>query len=293
MAIAFEELVAPIAGDNPSGTDLSFEQVFEDIKEARRQDDATLSQGDWKTEIKVAQWPKARDLCIEVLSRQSKDLQIAAWLAEALGQLYGFAGLTEGFTVLEKLLAEFWDTLYPQADGEDLDLRIAKISWINKNLPLEIRFIPLTEEGKYGWVKWQQSRDVDNLARQNADAAKAALGEGKINGELWSRAVNNTPSTFYEQLLPQVVECRKTLDALITRIDERFGDDAPSLMDVRTALDDCQKLVTRCATDKGLLNSEESPAEDGSNATSEGGAVTGTPGAGGSALGSFDAKTGW
>ena len=97
MALEFEELVAPIAGDNPSGVDMSFEQVFEDIKEARRQDDPTLSQGEWKSELKVAQWPKARDLCIEVLSHKSKDLQVAAWLAESLGVNADAIEFHEGF----------------------------------------------------------------------------------------------------------------------------------------------------------------------------------------------------
>ena len=280
MALEFEELVAPIAGDNPSGVDMSFEQVFEDIKEARRQDDPTLSQGEWKSELKVAQWPKARDLCIEVLSHKSKDLQVAAWLAESLGQLYGFAGLTESFTVMEKLLTDFWDTLYPEAEGGDQDLRAARISWLNKNLPLQTRFIPMTEHGKYGWVKWQEARDVDNLGRQNPDAASAAVGEGKINGEMWSKAVIDTPAEFYEQLLKQVADCRAALDALITRVDERFVDDAPSLMDLRSALDDCQKLATRCAADKGLLQTEEVPEEGEAGTAGDDGAARPASGGG-------------
>ncbi|HTO85594.1 MAG TPA: type VI secretion system protein TssA [Methylomirabilota bacterium] len=276
MAIAFEELLAPIAGDNPSGADVSFEQIYEDIKEARRQDDPTLSQGDWKAELKVASWPKARDLCIEVLSQRSKDLQVAAWLTEALGQLYGFAGLGDGFALIEKLLADFWDTLYPEADGGDLDLRAARIAWINRNLPLQIRFIPVTAEGKFGWVKWQESRDVDNLARQSAEAAQTALDEGKINGEIFARAVANTPGAFYQELLEQLGACKTALDALIARIDERFGNDAPSLMDARSAVEDCLKLATRIATDKGLLTADEAPAAEGGE---EAAAADGTPGA--------------
>jgi type VI secretion system protein ImpA len=271
MAIAFEELLAPIAGDNPSGKDVAFEQIYEDIKEARRQDDASLAQGEWKAELKVAQWPKARDLCIEVLTHQGKDLQVAAWLTEALGQLYGFAGLSDGFNVIERLLADFWETLYPAAEDGDNDLRIGKIAWINKNLPLQIRFIPLTGEGKYGWVKWQESRDVDNLARQNPDAAAAALDEGKINGETFARAIVNTPAAFYQELLAQVTECKQALDNLIKRVDERFAGDAPSLMDVRAAVDECVKLITRIAGEKGLLSEEQAPAADeGAEVSSEG-----------------------
>src|SRR6185436_3557993 len=132
MAIALEELLAPISEDKPGGEDLAFDQVYEDIKEARRQDDPTLSQGDWKVELKTAQWPKVRDLCVFVLSRKSKDLQVAAWLTESLGQLNGFSGLTEGFTVLERLLADYWETLHPEAENGDNDLRVGKFAWLNK-----------------------------------------------------------------------------------------------------------------------------------------------------------------
>jgi type VI secretion system protein ImpA len=261
MAIAFEELLAPIPGDNPGGADVTFEQVYEDIKEARRQDDPTLSQGEWKAELKVAQWPRARDLCIDVLWHKSKDLQVAAWLAEALGQLYGFAGLVDGFTTIERLLADFWDTLHPQAEDGDNELRAARIAWMNRNLPLQIRFMPLTGGKKYGWIKWQESRDVDNLGRQNPDAAKAALDEGKVNGEMFSAAVTATPASFYQELLPQIAACKSALAALAARVDERFGADAPSLLDVQGAVDDCLKLTTRIATEKGLLGAPEAPAE--------------------------------
>lgn len=282
MTLAFDELLAPIAGDNPSGSDVSFDQVYEDIKEARRQDDPTLSQGDWKAELKVAQWPRARDLCLGVLSSRSKDLQVAAWLTEALGQLYGFAGLTDGFTLTERLLDAFWDTLYPEAEGADNELRAARIAWMNKNLPLQIRFIPLTSEGQYGWVKWQESRDVDNLARQNPDAATAALAEGKISGELFTRAVINTPAAFYEALLPQISACKDALAALTDRVDQRFGSDAPSLRDMQVAVEDCLKLANRLAAEKGLISATEVSTDETEGAAASAGetrSISAVPGA--------------
>jgi len=47
----YEEILVPIAGDNPSGIDLRYDTnllIFDKVKEARRQDDE-LAQGDWQT----------------------------------------------------------------------------------------------------------------------------------------------------------------------------------------------------------------------------------------------------
>ena len=98
-----DSLLAPIAGDNPAGADVSYDEVYDKIKEARRQDDPNLAQGDWQAELKIAQWPMVRDLAQGVLSEQSKDLQIAAWLTEAMTQLKGLEGLTDGLTLIEQL----------------------------------------------------------------------------------------------------------------------------------------------------------------------------------------------
>ncbi|HEX8893956.1 MAG TPA: type VI secretion system ImpA family N-terminal domain-containing protein, partial [Terriglobales bacterium] len=49
-----EDLLNPIAGENPSGTDLRYDSdilLYDKIKEARRQDDE-LAQGDWQHERK-------------------------------------------------------------------------------------------------------------------------------------------------------------------------------------------------------------------------------------------------
>lgn len=64
-----------------------------DVRESRRQDDPRLTQGEWETELKTAQWPEVRRLCENILQNRSKDLQIAGWYMEALTMLHGFQGL--------------------------------------------------------------------------------------------------------------------------------------------------------------------------------------------------------
>src|SRR5713101_2338531 len=108
-AVDVEALLAPIAGSNPSGEPLRDTPAYDAIKEARRSDDTTLNQGEWKRDVKLANWGEAIELAIEAITHKSKDLQVAAWLTEALVKVYGFAGLRDGLRVLRELQELYWD----------------------------------------------------------------------------------------------------------------------------------------------------------------------------------------
>ena len=112
----------PIPGENPAGVELRYSGIYDEIREARRADE-NLAQGEWQTELKIADFPKVLNLGIDALVSKSKDLQIAAWLSEALVKLHGFAGLRDGLKILAGLQDTFWETLYPQIDEGDMESR--------------------------------------------------------------------------------------------------------------------------------------------------------------------------
>src|SRR4030095_527502 len=90
-----EDLLTPIAGDNPSGMDVRYDTkslLYDRIREARRQDD-DLAQGEWQHERKVADYGQVIRLAEEALATRTKDLQLAAWLSEAKVRTEGFSGL--------------------------------------------------------------------------------------------------------------------------------------------------------------------------------------------------------
>src|SRR5579885_2386855 len=80
---------------------------YDKIKEARREEEE-LEQGEWQHEVKKADPALVIKLAIEALANRSKDLQIAAWLAEALLRKHRFAGFLEGLDLLRGLLENFW-----------------------------------------------------------------------------------------------------------------------------------------------------------------------------------------
>jgi len=59
----------------------------------------------------------------EALAKKSKDLQLAKWLTEGLLRRDGFAGLRAGLQAMAGLLERYWDTLWPELDPDDLELR--------------------------------------------------------------------------------------------------------------------------------------------------------------------------
>src|SRR5439155_18810463 len=113
-----DEILTPIPGANPAGESLRYNPVYDKIKEARREDD-DAPQGEWKRERKLADWALAVRLLTDALSKKSKDLQLAAWLTEALVRRNGMAGLNEGLKLTQSLVETFWDNLYPEVEDGD------------------------------------------------------------------------------------------------------------------------------------------------------------------------------
>ena len=94
---------------NSVGFDISLSRTYDEIKEARFEEDDSVSFGVWERDLKKADWQKVEKLCVEALESQSKDLQIVCWLIESLVFLENFSGLAKG---IEILLGSIY--LYPE-----------------------------------------------------------------------------------------------------------------------------------------------------------------------------------
>ena len=263
--IDIEALLLPISEDLPSGEDLRYTDVYEQIKEARRFDDP-LDQGDWKTERKAADWEKAIALCVKALSERTKDLQVAAWLTEAMIITEGFSGLAAGLDIVSGLLEKFWETLYPEIEEGDLDYRVAPLEFLNEKLWTMVKQVPITDPGKtpgYSWLRWQESRETgsetdtrdkfgetDESKKRRRDEL---IQEGRLTGEEFDSAMNATSPAFYMSLndgLGTCLEAFKRLDALV---DEKFGNNAPRLAELGKAIEDCAQVVQRICKERGVL----------------------------------------
>lgn len=262
MAIDISEWLNPIRADAPGGDDVSFSDAFDKIREARRADDPNLSQGEWEHDIKTANWREVIKLAGGVLGGQSKDLQAAVWLGEALISHHHLDGARAACELLAELQDRYWDALYPRIEGDDLDERAAKLAWFADYATQAVSKLPLAPgEPGYGLAHWQVSREVDNLGRQNAEAYQAALDEGKPTGEAFDKAVESTPNDLLMARLDEAGAALTAFESFKAVTDAKLGRAGPSLARLEDALKRVQQIIARAAKAKGLLSGPV--AEDG------------------------------
>lgn len=242
----FDELLAPVSDARPTGDYLRYDPLYDKVKEARRED-LDVPQGDWQTALKTADWPLVVKLTSEALARRSKDLQLAAWLAEALLKRDGLAGLHQGLQLLDGLLAQYWDDLYPELEDGDAELRAAPLEWVGQYLVSAVRQVPLNQEGHhlldYQGLRGIPSEQEAASSYEKRDARQQAVNEGRVLPEAFEKAFAATPKSWYQALCAEIEGCLEAVEALEATCDERFGGDAPSFVKLREALREVQPMA--------------------------------------------------
>jgi type VI secretion system protein ImpA len=300
-----EDILTPIPGDNPSGANLRHAPIYDQIKEARRNEDAG-PQGDWEHQIKTAEYGIVIKLSQDVIATQSKDLQLAVWLTEALIYQEHLPGLCAGLTLLRELTESFWDSMYPELEDGDAEFRATPLEWLGNYFDpskgsspaMAVRRLPMTKSG-LDWFQYKTSRSVPSDADaqgsdSKAETRRAALAEGKLSPEDFDTAFRDTPKTFYRQLEADFKTAGENLEALDKVCREKFGDVAPGFREFRRALEDVSTsarilLQEKLKLDPDPVAPSETPAEviDGAEAVS----VDGTLEVGSEVSGNLDLRT--
>ena len=280
-----DDLLNPIAGPNPGGADLRYDPLYDRIKEARREDD-DAPQGEWQHTRKVADWPQVIKLTSDAVATKSKDLQLAAWLAEAMLRREGFGGFRATVDAIRGLVDTFWDHLYPEAEDGDLELRAAPLEWMGTRLDLPVRFVPLNRAG-HNHIVYTEARAIGSEADAEGDSSKQekralAIEAGKPTIEEFEKSFADTPKAFYKQLAADLDGTLASLQALDELGREKFADAAPGYRRLREALEEIQRAARQLLARKLELEPDpvEAVAADATPAARAGGAAS--PGAGAS-----------
>jgi type VI secretion system protein ImpA len=254
-ALDVEVLLTPVATDKPSGESVRYAGPYDTIQQARWEED-DLDQGGWVRQTKAADWATVIKVATDTLTTRSKDLQIAVWLVEALVKQHGFVGLRDGLRLLWELQERFWEHLYPEIDEDDLGFRAAPLEWLNDKLPLMVKQVVLTQGTngeRYTWLRWEESRQMDNLGRRDQQAMQMALADGKITGEQFDKAVEATSVSYYQILFEVLTQSYEEYQKLDQVTEEKFGPDAPSLTSLKQAIEACHTLVKDILSKRGAL----------------------------------------
>ena len=255
-------LLQPISEAHPCGESLRYEGTYEQVRDARREDDASLPQGVWQSELKRAEWGAVETLCAEALTRKSKDLQLAAWLLEAWIQLDDFAGAARGIQLMRRLCATFWEQMYPLLEG-DLMPRLAPIQWVNDKLSRRIRLLCLTHPAMenmpaYSLADWDVA-----LRNPGGDTSSS-----NVNMAKFEQSMKLTNYSWFASLDQDVQAALQEVRTFDTLIDEKVGNLAPGLIKFRNEATAARQLLeSMLAATRGSA-SDDSPEQ--ALATTEG-----------------------
>ncbi len=246
--IDWDQLSAPISEENPAGEYLRYEGTYDRISAARREDDPTLTQGIYKTELKRADWKEVERTCLEALANRSKDIQIAAWLMEAWLRLRGFAGARDGLRLLLALSEKFWPVLHPQPSRDNPEQRVGTFEWINEKLSLQLKLIPVTspESGDapaYSFADWQMAGYQEQVARQNPNAPPTPETAAQVTLARFQSSAMLTATQSYLQLYDELDTTAGACLALDDLLEEKLGAQSPGLRRFAETLGDIQRLV--------------------------------------------------
>ncbi len=129
-----DQILKPINVDYPCGSWSRYTKEFMTLRQDREEDNPDLPMGDWERPLIKADWNKITEKCIGFLQNNSKDLLVVVWLCEALVRTHQINGLRIGLLILNKLISEYWEIIWPIIDEDDAEARVAPFVWLNTAL---------------------------------------------------------------------------------------------------------------------------------------------------------------
>lgn len=190
-------------------------------------------------------WHDVSNLGLQILSSQSKDLEVLAWLAEAQLRLRGFAGLRDVYVATMSLLDKHFDALH-SIGNEDFEERFAPLAGLNGvggegTLIQAIRLTSLIPGGKFGQSSlW----DFQLAQRPNETERREQLQQATTEAGVAQMAAH----------LDTLTECIAAFDRMVEILDSRCGDQAPPSSNTRGVLQEAASAIR-------VLAGIESPAE--------------------------------
>jgi type VI secretion system protein ImpA len=194
--IDVEALLQEIEPGAPCGPNLEYDPAFLAL-EQEAIGKPEVQYGDTITPAVPPDWKQVRRMAGALLER-SRDLRLAVHLLRANLALHGMVGLADGIELIDRLLAQRWDSVHPELDpDDDLDptLRINSLAILadTGTLVRELKdatlltlpglgafTIKLFEiaNGEQAPAAGQEKIAVDSIARAIADVEPAQFAAG-------------------------------------------------------------------------------------------------------------------
>ena len=283
--VDIDRLVSPVSDDAPQGTDIRADRspasdyyTIKDARNAARAAERSAMFGDKDSGDSYSSWQTVSEVAEKILTSTSKDLEVAAWYMESLVRMQGLAGLRDGFLIIQKLVNEHWDGLFPEPDEDGIETRVAPLTGLNGDggegtLLAPLRNVAITEEGDQGeFTYWQylQARDAERIEDEDKKAERvASLGYSLSQFNNTIAAMSADSCRNYVTTLE---ECSSVFKDTSAKLRELCGADAPPSSKISELLDELARTVRFVykekieAADAAAAAAEASAAEESAEA---------------------------
>jgi type VI secretion system protein ImpA len=269
-----EVLLAPIPGDAPQGIDIrgdsSATSPYNRLRDARSEArDAERGQEAGGDDVRdpTPLWRSVRELALTTLAQTTKDLEVTAWLTEALVRSHGLAGLAAGAQLVAGLADRYWEGLFPLPDDDGMETRLAPVTGLNGrdgNGPLiqQMYKLPLFDRADGTPVTYQQYQRSEYVSTLGAERRQQAIDAGAIPLDVLEREARGVDPRVFTTLLADARAAHDAWQAMANLLDEKAGADGPSTTDVRDLLSKIIEVAQRHAP-ADAAGGDDAPAPGG------------------------------
>ncbi|MGA7800897.1 MAG: type VI secretion system protein TssA, partial [Gammaproteobacteria bacterium] len=280
QVLDLDQLLEPISDDAPAGIDLRSDaktsQLYYAVKDARsaaRAKERNSLIDDGEERDLSGEWRPVFQQAQSLLSQNSKDLELTAWLIEALVRLHGFAGLRDGFRLARELVERFWDDIYPRPDEDGIETTVAPLTGLNGEdgegtLIAPIRGAAITGGQSVGpFATWHHEQAIALEQITDSDKRERRIAAGAVTLQQIQQAAAETSAEQFAVLHEDLQEALEEFQQLSAALDERCGADSPPSSNIRNALQSCGDTLSFLAGDKlhagNPAGDTEESADDG------------------------------
>ena len=254
-----EAILAPLDGDRPTGVDLRQDyaptSVYFRLRDARAaaRDAERQADSEGGDEGVTALWRPVAGLAIGALKSNSKDLEVATWLTEALVRLAGLPGLMAGASVIGGLAERYWDGLFPMPDEGGIETRVAAVAGLSGQgadgtlmQPLRKSALFRRADGSpFSLWQYQASLELSGIADPERRAQRVDAGVLPFEEvEKQARQAGGAHWSAQRAMIDQVLASWKEMERVL---DEKAGSGSPSGNRVRELLELVSETCRRFA----------------------------------------------
>ncbi|MBC8750276.1 MULTISPECIES: type VI secretion system protein TssA [Paraburkholderia] len=155
------EMLADLSAASPCGDDLEYDPDFLALEQVVH-GKPEVQFGETMVAATPPDWKVAEALSLDLLAK-GRDLRVAVHLARALLNRQRFPGFAEGLALVEGLLEQRWDHVYPQLDPDDDNDPTARVNALAalvepSGMLVDVRDAPLASSRAHGVVSL---RDIE------------------------------------------------------------------------------------------------------------------------------------